>query len=311
VNTNQAPTVAILMGVHNGSEFILEQLHSIANQTHRRWFVVASDDGSSDSTPEILTGIQSAWGAQKLRILRGPQAGFARNFLSLACEPDIEADYYAFCDQDDVWEADKLSSAVDWLQALPKDLPALYSGRSRLVDARNADIGLSTLFERSPSFSNALVQCIAGGNTMVFNNAAKKLLQIAGPEVDVVSHDWWAYLAVSACGGLVHYDAHPTVRYRQHGGNIVGTNLGLLPTVNRVKMLLNGRLINFTDRNLRALSKLNHCITPRNLETLAVFAAIREKPLLRRLSIYLMHGIRRQTLVGNLGLVLAVILKKL
>ena len=299
------------MGVHNGSEFILEQLHSIANQTHRRWFVVASDDGSSDSTPEILTCIQSAWGAQKLCILRGPQAGFARNFLSLACEPDIEADYYAFCDQDDVWEADKLSSAVDWLQALPKDLPALYSGRSRLVDARNADIGLSTLFERSPSFSNALVQCIAGGNTMVFNNAAKKLLQIAGPEVDVVSHDWWAYLAVSACGGLVHYDAHPTVRYRQHGGNIVGTNLGLLPTVNRVKMLLNGRLINFTDRNLRALSKLNHCITPRNLETLAVFAAIREKPLLRRLSIYLMHGIRRQTLVGNLGLVLAVILKKL
>ena len=299
------------MGVHNGSEFILEQLHSIANQTHRRWFVVASDDGSNDSTPEILTAIQSSWGAQKLRITRGPKAGFARNFLSLACDPDIEAEYYAFCDQDDVWEADKLSSAVAWLQTLPEDLPALYSGRSLLVDARNVDIGLSTLFKKSPSFGNALVQCIAGGNTMVFNNAARKLLQIGGPQVDVVSHDWWTYLVVSACGGLVHYDAHPTVRYRQHGGNIVGTNLGLLPTFNRVKMLLDGRLINFTDRNLKALSKLNYCITPRNLETLAVFTAIREKPLLRRLSIHLTQGIRRQTLMGNLGLALAVILKKL
>ncbi|EDK72391.1 glycosyl transferase, group 2 family protein [candidate division TM7 genomosp. GTL1] len=59
-----------------------------------------------------------------------------------------------------------------------------------------------------------MVQNVAGGNTMVFNNAARRLLIAAGSDVDVVAHDWWVYIVVSACGGRVHYDSRPSLRYR-------------------------------------------------------------------------------------------------
>ena len=61
---------------------------------------------------------------------------------------DIDADYFAYADQDDVWEADKLERAVAWLQTVSENVPALYGSRTLLVDARNQHIGYSPLFER-------------------------------------------------------------------------------------------------------------------------------------------------------------------
>lgn len=311
VNANQRPSVAILMGTYNGAQFISEQLRSIVNQSHTHWSLVVSDDGSTDQTPQILAGYQAELGQQKLRVQRGPSAGFSRNFLSLVCAQDIQADYYAFCDQDDIWEVDKLSQALEWLETVPPELPALYGARTRLIDANNQEIGQSPLFTKPPSFGNALVQNIAGGNTMVFNNAARELLRIAGPDLDVPSHDWWAYLVVTACGGSVYYDARPTVRYRQHGGNIIGMNAGLRPKLKRIGMLLNGRFKDFTERNLQALSKLAHRIPPEKQATLVALIAMRMLPFPRWFPSYLKHDLRRQTLTGTMGLILAALLKKI
>jgi len=86
-----------------------------------------------------------------------PAEGFVANFLSLTCKASIEADYYAYSDQDDVWESDKLERAVRWLQTVPENIPALYCSRTRLVDAENNEIGLSPLFSKPPSFANALI----------------------------------------------------------------------------------------------------------------------------------------------------------
>jgi len=63
--------------------------------------VIASDDGSTDQTQEIMRQYQSKWPAGKLTIRSAPQKVFVK-ILSLACDPNISADYYAFCDQDDV-----------------------------------------------------------------------------------------------------------------------------------------------------------------------------------------------------------------
>ena len=86
--------------------------------------------------------------------------------------PAIDGDYFAFCDQDDLWDEDKLAEALDWLEKQPADTPALYCTRTRTVDERGSEIGLSPLFRRRPSFRNAIVQSIAGANTMVMNKAA-------------------------------------------------------------------------------------------------------------------------------------------
>ena len=97
------PHVAILMCTLNGERFLKEQLDSFTTQTHQDWTLWVSDDGSTDQTLEILRATQAEWGADRLKIVEGPRKGFARNFLSLACRAEIEAEYFAFSDQDDVW----------------------------------------------------------------------------------------------------------------------------------------------------------------------------------------------------------------
>ena len=309
--TSQAKRVAILLCTYNGSRFLEEQLASIAAQVHSNWTLVASDDGSTDATLAILM----AWGmtlpTQRLAVVQGPARGFVANFLSFITNPSIAADYYAFADQDDIWESDKLSRAVAWLDTVESSVPALYCARTRLVDANNCEIALSHLFSKPPSFANALVQSIAGGNTLVFNEAARCLLVDAGVTHGVVSHDWWFYLLVTGCGGRVHYDQHPTVRYRQHEDNLVGTNGNWRARRARVQQLFSGHFKIWCDQHVCALGKFRSRLTPENRKILEQFSVARQQGFLRRLSGLAQCGIHRQTPLGNLGLFAAAIFKKI
>lgn len=305
------PKVAVLLCTYHGQHFLADQLNSIEQQTYRNWEVYVSDDGSHDDTHTILERYQAKWGEGRMSIHYGPAEGFVSNFLSLACRSEVQAEYYAFSDQDDIWEADKLQRALEWLRSVPEDVPALYCSRTRLVDAGNRDIGLSPLFSKPPSFANALIQSIAGANTMVFNEAARRLLCEAGDNIEVVSHDSWAYMVVTGCGGMVKYDAYPSLRYRQHDNNAVGTNSTWAARRVRIRMLWQGHLRTWNDRHLAALQRLHPRLTPESRHTLELLARARRRSLVPRLIDLKKSGIHRQTLMGNLGLLAAAIFKKI
>ena len=306
-----APKVAILLCTFNGQQYLQDQLHSFAAQTHSNWQAWTSDDGSQDNTHSILAAHVAAWGADRMSVHFGPSKGFVANFLSLACKAEIEADFYAYSDQDDVWESDKLERALAWLKLSPRGCPAVYCSRTRLVDSDNNDIGMSPLFTRRPSFANALMQSIGGGNTMVFNKSARDLLCLAGEDVDVITHDWWTYLVVAGCGGRVFYDPFPTLRYRQHSDNLVGSNVDLEARIARISMLWHGRFKDINDRHIRALERISHRLTGESRTTLDEFCAARGKNLFSRAVGFLRSGIHRQTFMGNIGLVVATLFKKM
>jgi len=303
--------VAILLCTFEGQRFLPEQLESFQAQSLSAWTLFVSDDGSSDRTLDILQEHQKQWGREKLLLQSGPRQGFAANFLSLTCQADIKAAFYAYADQDDIWEADKLERAVQWLKTIPSDVPALYCSRTRLIDEENRTLGFSPLFKRPPSFANALVQSIAGANTVVFNYAAKKLMTENNQLPNVVSHDWWAYLVVSGCGGSIYFDSVPSVLYRQHKNNLVGTNSTLLAKFKRFSMLMKGRFRDWNTINIAALRSNAHLLSVENKEILERFACAREMSFFLRIIHLKQSGIYRQTLLGNVGLVAAVILKKL
>ena len=305
------PKVAVLLCTMQAQHFLVEQLNSIATQSHPAWAIWASDDGSDDYTHAILEYYQSHWGEDRLSIHAGPAEGSTANFLSLTCRADIDADYFAYADQDDIWEADKLERAVAWLKTVPEDVPALYGSRTLLVDARNQHLGYSPLFTKAPSFRNALVQSIAGGNTMVFNRAARDLLRQAGENVAAITHDWWAYMLVTGCGGQVHYDPYPTVRYRQHSNNQFGANQSVAAHMLRARLLLQGRFRGWVDANVSALQRVQHLMTEENREVLDNFVRARQRHLLRRLVELRRTGVFRQTVLGNLGLLAATTINRL
>lgn len=302
--------VAILMCTKNGAAFLGEQLKSIEDQTHTNWILFVSDDGSTDETRTILKNFADGH-AQKTIVRNGPGQGVCANFLSLAVDPTIDADYFAFSDQDDVWYKDKLQRALTWLVTVADDVPALYCGRTELVSNDGRSYGFSPLFSRPIAFRNAIIQSLGGGNTMVFNKAAKRLLETTG-RLDVVLHDWWMYQLVSAVGGAIRYDPQPALKYRQHLDNLIGSNRGWRARLIRIRMMLSGRFSDWNKTNIAALQRVPaYLIKPQNSAVLQLFAKARTAPLLQRLYYLKQSGVYRQTLLGNIGLLAATVLKRI
>jgi glycosyltransferase involved in cell wall biosynthesis len=302
--------VAILMCTKNGAKFLGEQLKSIAAQTHTNWSLFVSDDGSADETNEIVARFARDR-SQRIILRQGPGKGVCVNFLSLATDPSIEADYFAFSDQDDIWHQNKLQRALDWFVTVPDHIPGMYCGRTELVTADGQSYGLSPLFTRPPAFQNALVQNLGGGNTMVFNRAAKKILEDVG-RIEVVLHDWWLYQLVSAAGGAIRYDPQPTLKYRQHPHSLIGSNLGWHARFVRIRMAFSGRFRDWNTTNIAALESVpRHLIAPQNRRVLTSFAQARTAALFRRLTYLKRSGVYRQTFLDNIGLVVAAIIKRI
>nr|WP_315445844.1 glycosyltransferase family 2 protein [uncultured Pseudomonas sp.] len=304
-------SVAILLCTFNGGNFIREQLDSIAAQCHQNWVVYASDDGSSDETLDILRQYQHSWGEARLLLSEGPRSGFSNNFLKvlqIACGHHA---YYAFCDQDDLWHCAKLERALNWLEQQPDNTPALYCGRTRVIDSTGNAIGMSPLFRKRPSFENALMQSLAGGNTMVINQALCDVLKETPANTPLVCHDWWAYLLATGCGGNVCYDPVPMLDYRQHDQNVIGANTSLKNRLSRVSQMLKGSLREWNSTNIAALNSFLPRLTSASSLSLRRFEQARNASLITRIKLMVSSRFYRQTLFGNLGLALAILTKRI
>jgi glycosyltransferase involved in cell wall biosynthesis len=314
---------AVLLCTYNGARFIEQQLRSLANQTLLSWSLHVSDDGSTDDTIDRIQAFAASHSGVRVTFRTGPRADRKSeasqldprhpatvNFLTLVSDRSIAADYFAYCDQDDVWHPNKLERAIKWLSGVDRDRPALYCSRTRLMDEGGVQTGLSPLFAREPGFRNALVQSIAGGNTMVMNRAARDLIAAAAC-TDVVAHDWWTYLLVSGADGVVNYDARPTIDYRQHPANLVGSNQDLIATFNRLRMVYAGGFKIWMDCNLSALERCKHLLSPSNRQLVEALRSARTSALLTRLATITRLKLYRQTRRGQLALYLAAFLAKL
>ena len=310
LNTADAPTskprVTILLCTYNGASFLAEQLASIAAQTHQNWRLIVSDDASQDGTLEILQrGIVDR---SRIEIRSGPQLGACKNYMSLVTDGSVEGDYFAFCDQDDIWGADKLERAVNRLVSVSTDGPALYFSRMRLIAADGQHLGYSRRYKQPPSFENALVENIASGNTIVMNKSARNLLVQAG-DLDVAMHDWWTYMLITGAGGVVYYDETPSMLYRQHGVNAVGVDSGFRAIAKRIQRLWSQSFAEKTAMNVAALQSCRHLLRAENRFILDIFHALRSSSAILRILSLRRAKIHRQTVLDQMSLIFAVAMK--
>lgn len=297
------PRVEVLLALFEGERFLGEQLESLARQTYRAWSLAIRDDGSRDRGPAIAQGFAATMPGRGLRLLEGPHLGRARGFLALVLASDPMADYLAFCDQDDVWDPGKLARAVDRLAALPAGVPALYCGPALRTGAAPRPTGRSPRGSGAPSFRNALVECVAGGNTMVMNRAAAGTLRLAaGFRGPIPAHDWWAYQVVTGAGGIVVHDDRPMVFSRRHAAPRDASAAGA-PA--RLRALAGGQFRSWCDQNVAALTAISPLLTPRRRALLREFAELRAAPLAARLRRLVASGIHCQTRGGQAALLAA------
>ena len=303
--------VAILMAVCKDARFLREQLSSIRDQDHENVEIWVSRDCDEEHMGSVLDEQRAKLAANRFFVVAGPNKGCGSNFLTLALNTDIQADYFAYSDQDDIWTRDKLSRAIAELELVPPTIPALYGSRTWIIDMNGIDLGLFPYHGRRPSFANALVQNIASGHTMVMNQAAREILLAAGV-TDVPFHDWWTYLIITGAAGRFFYDHQPSVRYRQHDRNLTGAPSNRPKALlNRLQRIINGHVQTINRANYQALQTVRDLLTSENQDIFDTYYEALHGNGPSRLHGLWKSGVYRQTHLGNIGLLTAALLNKL
>lgn len=221
------PTVQILMAVYNGEEYLREQVDSLLAQTFGDWELLVSDDASTDGSLAILR--EYARRDARIRVvLEDERFGSAkRHFMALLRLAD--APYVMTCDQDDVWDPDKVEVTLRAMrEAEEGERPLLVCTDLRVVDGALREISPSFLAysgmdASTPTFGYFLASCLVTGCTMMVNRPLLRLLRRPAHDESVIMHDWWASLIAAAFGEVIHLD-RTTIAYRQHGDNSVGAD---------------------------------------------------------------------------------------
>lgn len=214
----ESQKVQVLMSTYNGEQFLREQIESVLNQTWKNLDILIRDDGSKDQTREILKDYRD--NHSNIHIYLEENCGVTRSFFELLKKSD--ADFVAFCDQDDIWMEQKIEKAVAKLRQ--EQGPVLYCSNKILADSTGNPMHQQDSRRRRPGFGNAVVECICTGCTAVMNRQLAEIIKTRLPDRAIL-HDWWSYLAACYVGTVI-FDEHAYIKYRQHGQNVVGARPG-------------------------------------------------------------------------------------
>ncbi len=237
MGTSNPTKVAVLLPTFNGSNFLAQQLDSLFAQSHRNFVIVTRDDESSDETPNILHSYRDRFPAQIISVqdnmgnlgASGNVSLLMQHIIDHAAELELQDALLMLCDQDDIWESDKIDmelAAMQKLESQYPNLPLLVHSDLTVVGEDGSLIAPSFLAYqgldasrndlRNIIFSNTVTGC-----TALFNQQlAKKALPIPS---QAMMHDWW--LALVAAGfGHVEFIPRSLVRYRQHSQNTLGAS---------------------------------------------------------------------------------------
>lgn len=219
--------IAILLATYNGEKYLSEQLLSLYNQTYSDWTLYIADDGSTDGTIGIVREFSQRY--DNIVFHQNSEGkGALRNFMDLLAE--TEADYYMFCDQDDVWLPHKVETTLRKMretEADHKNRPVLTCSDLRVVDKNLQTIAPSywqmsdTLPDLIATNFNYLgVHFFATGCTMMINAAAKRIAFPYPP--CAFMHDAWLVMSTMKAHGAFGIIREQLMLYRQHESNVLG-----------------------------------------------------------------------------------------
>ena len=311
--------ITILLATYNGEKYIKEQLTTIINQTDINLQIIVSDDKSDDTTLEILKKYLNELNFRNYKILEnsdhpkisndGIASVATYNFRNLILNTELNSEFYAFSDQDDIWDLNKIKHAIE--NIADNQSPALYCSRTTYVDKNKDLLGFSKSVTQQPCFANALVESIAGGNTMVFNKSAMIILKKSLANAAPPAHDWWAYIIISGCGGKVYYDSKSYIKYRLHDDNLTGANLGFNNFFKRLRKAFSGKYKQWNNLNIRILKDNENLLTDNAKKTLDYFIHAKNSNFLKKYSYLTKSGAYRSNKIENILLYLACIFGKI
>ena len=224
--------VLVMLSTYNGEKYLSEQLNSLLAQNGIELTILIRDDGSKDDT----LGILREYSANNSNIIldEGQNIGCALSFYALmnkAVDDFSNYDYYAFCDQDDVWKEEKLSVAISKLDQETTNPYKLYFSCADYVNADLSLIKKSHIPVEKLDFNTSLIRNYAIGCTMVLNIGLLKEALKINDYIDsddfnikyLPLHDAWMNAVAFAINASAYADNNSYILYRQHENNATGS----------------------------------------------------------------------------------------
>ena len=215
--------VDILLATYNGEKYIREQIDSILNQTYKEFRLLISDDGSTDGTRDILNEYKAK--DDRIEIfMQEENLGVVKNFEFLLKK--VEAKYYMFSDQDDIWKDEKIEKSF---KKIEEGFDLVYSDLEVVDENLNVTYesywklkGIYNKIKKYNNFESLYLNNFITGCTVI---SKKELIDSFMPLPNIskfVLHDYWISLIISQ-NGKIAYIEEPLIKYRQHKNNKVGS----------------------------------------------------------------------------------------
>lgn len=255
----------VLLSTYNGEKYLSELLDSVMAQKDVLIDVLARDDGSKDKTVEILKK------NDRVQVYTGENLKPAKSFLDLILKADASYDYYALCDQDDVWKPDKVISAIEHIKDSNK--PTLYSSAVEVVDR---DLNFIRKSFTDNSFKDPLYDILTYGTpgcTFVFNKALMQKLKEYKPTT-ISMHDSWISFVCLAVNGLFYSDHEAYILYRQHDANVLGAQRHSLKDT--LAGIIKNKNVLRSDMAKEILIGYSYGMSPKTKEAFCAFAEYKE-----------------------------------
>lgn len=211
----------VLMCTYNAEKYIVEQLDSLREQTYKNICVVIYDDNSRDNTVAIIQDYIRKYDSEidiVLNVNKRNSGGASENFKRITSDY-IDEQYICYCDQDDIWNTNKIQIMMDKMMHLEarKQAPYIVCHNCAVTDENGNVIHHGSI--ENLSFKHLIYHPVVQGCCMMLNHDAINMLNINNAIISM--HDWYACLVVAACGEIALIDSE-LIKYRQHSNNQVG-----------------------------------------------------------------------------------------
>lgn len=326
-------TVNIVMATYNGEKYIKEQIESILGSNYTDWSLFIFDDGSTDATFEIAKSFEAKF-PERIRVNQNKKnLGSTLNFLNglkkvyeeTSVEHNTEtinkmpyssnyARYYMFCDQDDVWNRDKIKITLERMKFIEKkfgkEKAHLVFTDTNVVDEKleliyHSFFRSQCLYPYHTDLAHMLMENKCIGCTIMVNRAMLKYLDTLPEKARL--HDWWLGLIASSFGHI-SYISTATLKYRQHGNNVVGSTSFQTYIKDRVKSLKHQKqsIQACFEQGREFLKMYESELSEEDKKCISQFVSIADSNWLRKRYLLMRYGFLKSGLIRNIGLLIII-----
>lgn len=304
--------VQIVMATYNGEKYLKEQIDSILSSSFQDFELHIFDDGSQDSTMDILKNYRDKY-PEKIFISQNKRnLGVTLNFLKAISR--TRSDYVMLCDQDDVWRKDKIAKTLKRMRQMEvqfgKDLPIAVFTDALVVDnnlntLNKSFFGSGRLNPELIDLPHLLMENKLIGCTVMVNGSLRRILQSNPLPKKARLHDAWLGLIAASCG-KISFINEPTLLYRQHEANVVGNKSFISYILNRTSNLKRQKE-SLLELQLQAEELANlykDYIDSSKLEVILRFSKLNHVGFIKRRILIIRYGFLKSGIIRNIGLMI-------